>query len=101
MYIYIYKNKFGCGCGTHKNIVKETSKSYLEYACVLHVELLKQRKSHERTMTLVCHAHIGNCRQLFRPVGARQHSVANGGAAHPDIYMRTSLNADVGHTKIL
>ena len=37
-------------------------------------------------MTLVCPAHISSCGQLFRPVGAHQHSVANGGAAHPDIY---------------
>ena len=44
-YIYIYKDKFGCGCGTHKNIIKVTSKSYLEYACVLHVVVLKQRHS--------------------------------------------------------
>ena len=34
--------------------------------------------------------HISNCGQLFRPFGADQHSVANGGAAHPDIYMKTS-----------
>ena len=47
-------------------------------------------KSHERTMTLVCPAHISNGGQLFRPFGAHQHSVANGGAAHPDIYMKTS-----------
>ena len=35
-------------------------------------------------MTLVCPAHISNCGQLFRSVGAHQHSVANGGA----IYMQ-------------
>ena len=34
---YLYDDKLGCGCGTHKNIVKVTSKSYLEYAYVLHV----------------------------------------------------------------
>ena len=50
-------------------------------------------------MTSVCPAHISSCGQLFRPVGAHQHSVANGGAAHPDIYIKTSLDADVGHTK--
>ena len=52
-------------------------------------------------MTLVCPAHISNCGQLFRPFGAHQHgiidSVVNGGAAHPDSYMTTSYDADVGH----
>ena len=40
-------------------------------------------------MTLVCTAQISSCGQLFRPAGAHQHSVANGGAAHPDIYRKT------------
>ena len=39
-------------------------------------------------MTLVCPAHISNCGQLFRAVGADQHSVADGGATHPEIYIR-------------
>jgi hypothetical protein len=50
-------------------------------------------------MTLVCPAHISSCGQLFRPVGAHQHSVANGGVVHQDIYTKTSKDADVGHTK--
>ena len=42
-------------------------------------------------MTLVCPAHISNCGQLSRLVGAHQHSVANGRAAHPEIYIKTKL----------
>ena len=37
-------DKLGCGCGTHKNIIKVTSKSYLEYASKLrHVVRLRIR----------------------------------------------------------
>jgi hypothetical protein len=60
---------------TQKNIINVTSKSYLEHACVLQVVVLKQRKGHERTMTLVCPAHIRRCGQLFCLVGARRQSV--------------------------
>ena len=42
-------------------------------------------------MTIIkkqCLATISNCGQLFRPLGNRQHSVADGGPAHPkDIYI--------------
>ena len=42
-------------------------------------------------MTSECPAHISNCGQLFRPFWAHQHSVANAGAAQPEIYMKTSF----------
>ena len=50
MYIYIYID----GCRTHKNIIKVTSKSYLEHACVLHVVVLKQRKETPRKNVCAC-----------------------------------------------
>jgi hypothetical protein len=47
-------DKLGCGCGTHKNIIKVTSKSYLEYASKLrHVVRLRIRD-----MTYTCHLYI-------------------------------------------
>ena len=44
-------------------------------------------------MTAECPTRISNCGQLFRPFGAYQYSVANVGAAHPEIYMKTRLGA--------
>ena len=50
-------------------------------------------------MTLVCPAHISNCGQLFRPFGAHQHSVANGGAAHPRYLYDDRLGCGCGTHK--
>ena len=35
----------------------------------------------------------------FALLGLISTALVNGGAAHPDIYVRTSWDADVGHTK--
>ena len=50
-------------------------------------------------MTLVCPAHISNCGQLLRPFGAHQHSVANGGAAHPRYLYDDKLGCGCGTHK--